>query len=46
MELVWKCGKLAEKYDLARNALMKGFSIDVIHEITGLDKDAIKSFQI
>jgi predicted transposase YdaD len=27
----------------ARNALMKGLSIDVIHDITGLDADAIKN---
>jgi predicted transposase/invertase (TIGR01784 family) len=29
----------------ARNALMKGFSIDQIHDITGLDTDTIKHLQ-
>jgi predicted transposase YdaD len=27
----------------ARNALMKGLSIDIIHDITGLDTDTIKN---
>jgi hypothetical protein len=30
----------------ARNAIMKGLSIDVIHDITGLDTDKIKNLQI
>jgi predicted transposase/invertase (TIGR01784 family) len=29
----------------ARNALMKGLSIDVIHDITGLDADAINNLR-
>ncbi|MDR2952341.1 MAG: Rpn family recombination-promoting nuclease/putative transposase [Treponema sp.] len=31
--------------ELARNALMKGLSINVIHEITGLDADTIENLQ-
>jgi predicted transposase/invertase (TIGR01784 family) len=31
--------------ELARNALMKGFSIDVIHEITGLDAATIENLK-
>jgi predicted transposase/invertase (TIGR01784 family) len=30
---------------IARNALLKGLSIDVIHEITGLDAEMIKRLQ-
>jgi predicted transposase/invertase (TIGR01784 family) len=29
----------------ARNALMKGLSIDVIHDITGLDADVINNLR-
>jgi predicted transposase YdaD len=29
----------------ARNALIKGLSIDVIHDITGLDTDTIRNLQ-
>jgi predicted transposase YdaD len=30
----------------ARNALMKGFSVDVVHDITGLDTDTIQNLQL
>jgi hypothetical protein len=32
--------------EVARKALAKGLPLDVIHEITGLDMDVIKSLQI
>jgi predicted transposase/invertase (TIGR01784 family) len=35
-------GRKEGREEIARNALMNGFSIDQIHLITGLDMDTIK----
>jgi predicted transposase YdaD len=32
--------------EVARNALMRGFSIDQIHDIIGLDTDAIRNIRL
>jgi predicted transposase/invertase (TIGR01784 family) len=42
MEKGRKEGRAEGREEIARNAIMKGFSIDVIHDITGLDMDTIK----
>jgi hypothetical protein len=39
-------GREVRSVEVARNALMKGFSIDVIHDITGLDTDAIRNLRL
>jgi predicted transposase/invertase (TIGR01784 family) len=36
-------GRKANNEEVARNALMKGFSIDQIHDITGLNADTIRN---
>jgi predicted transposase YdaD len=36
-------GRKANNEEVARNAIMKGLSIDVIHDITGLDADTIRN---
>jgi predicted transposase/invertase (TIGR01784 family) len=36
-------GIAQEKLEVARNALAKGLSVEMIHEITGLDIETIKS---
>jgi predicted transposase/invertase (TIGR01784 family) len=38
-------GREVRSAEVARNALMKGLSIDVIHDITGLDADVINSLR-
>jgi predicted transposase/invertase (TIGR01784 family) len=35
-------GRKEGREEIARNAIMNGLSIDVIHTITGLDTDTIK----
>jgi hypothetical protein len=39
-------GKEIEREQIAKNALRKGFSPEVVHEITGLDTQTITSFSI
>jgi predicted transposase YdaD len=39
----WERGREEGLEKAARNAIMKGLSIDVIHDITGLDTDTIKN---
>jgi predicted transposase/invertase (TIGR01784 family) len=39
-------GREEDRKDVARNALVKGLSLDLIHEITGLDIDTITNLQI
>jgi len=42
-KVVWyEEGQEEKAMEIARNALAKGLSIEVIHDITGLDKEAIK----
>jgi predicted transposase/invertase (TIGR01784 family) len=41
----WEGGLEKGREETARNALMKGFSIDVIHDITGLDEETIINLQ-
>ena len=38
-------GEAKKANEVAKNALRKGLPVDVIQEITGLDKDAIKSLE-
>ena len=38
-------GREEEREEIARNALLKGSSIEFIHEITGLDIETIESLQ-
>jgi len=42
-KVVW-CEEAEEEkaMEIARNALVEGLSIEMIHNITGLDKEAIK----
>jgi predicted transposase YdaD len=43
---VWfEDGRENEREEIARNALIKGASIEFVHDITGLDIEAIKSLQ-
>jgi predicted transposase/invertase (TIGR01784 family) len=37
-------GRMARQEEIARNALAEGASIEFVQKITGLDMDAIKSF--
>jgi predicted transposase/invertase (TIGR01784 family) len=39
-------GREVRSIEVARNALMNGFSVDQIHIITGLDTDKIKNLQL
>jgi predicted transposase/invertase (TIGR01784 family) len=43
MATVKDIGRAEGRVEIARNALMKGLSIDVIHNITGLDMDTIRN---
>jgi hypothetical protein len=36
----------AKSVEVVRNALMKGFSVEVVHDITGLDTDTIQNLQL
>jgi dynactin complex subunit len=38
-------GREEEREEIARNALAKGMPLELIHEITGLDMETIKSLQ-
>ena len=38
-------GRANEREDIARNALAKGASVEFVHEITGLDTEAIENIQ-
>jgi predicted transposase/invertase (TIGR01784 family) len=40
-----KEGRQEEKENTARNALARGYSIDAIHDLTGLDIEIIKSLK-
>jgi predicted transposase YdaD len=46
--LAWryKEGREERSEEIARNALMNGFSVDQIHIITGLDTDRIRNLQL
>ena len=38
-------GRVNEKLEIARNALVKGAAFEFVHEITGLDLDTLKDLQ-
>jgi len=44
-EDAWEEGREETQGEIARNALTKGIPLDVIHEITGLDIEAIRTIQ-
>ena len=38
----WEKGQEAERLNIARNALAKGLSMEMIQDITGLDRETIE----
>ena len=40
----WAMGREKEREEIARNALAKGYSAEVVHDLTGLDQETIKGF--
>ena len=41
----WEKGRISEREEIAKQALAKGLPSEMIHEITGLDMDAIREIQ-
>jgi predicted transposase YdaD len=44
-EEAWEEGRKESRVQIAQTALAKGLPMELIHEITGLDLDAIKDIQ-